>query len=337
MRTKKTKKKYKKRKQIILSFCKRHIIKITIIGVVITVLAIVINIHYGKNTATKENIKNIQLKVEETKEELCSLIIGLGDNIPPEEPLREELKKADSLLIEKKYKEAYTLYDKINEKALSAGKEKLFVLSLIGKGISIGRPECYQGTIGTLAIGIFKIAEDYKDFLDNEEKTILYVHLGVYNNMLKNNDLAIEYYSKSLAITTKKVAPFIYACRGRAYENKGEYDRAIGDYNKAIELDPELAGTYNSRGIAYTYKGEYERAIRDHEKAIELDPQCFETYLYKAFTYDQMGKEKEAINLYNKFIELAPPQFKRDFKKGFDDVKQRIRELQKKNNTQSYN
>ena len=39
--------------------------------------------------------------------------------------------------------------------------------------------------------------------------------------------------------------------RGFAYDDKGEYDRAIEDYNKAIELNPEFAEVYNSRGLAY--------------------------------------------------------------------------------------
>ena len=40
--------------------------------------------------------------------------------------------------------------------------------------------------------------------------------------------------------------------------------------NKAIELKPNFAEAYNNRGIAYGIKGEYNRAIEDFDKAIEL-------------------------------------------------------------------
>ena len=53
---------------------------------------------------------------------------------------------------------------------------------------------------------------------------------------------------------------------------KGLANLAIKDYNKAIQLDPELAEAYCNRGVAYEHTGEFERAIADHTKAIELQP-----------------------------------------------------------------
>ena len=50
---------------------------------------------------------------------------------------------------------------------------------------------------------------------------------------------------------------------GCAYHNKSEVDRAIGDYTKAINLKPNYANAYNNRGVAYYGKGDYEKAIAD--------------------------------------------------------------------------
>lgn len=58
-----------------------------------------------------------------------------------------------------------------------------------------------------------------------------------------------------------------YYNRGNAYDDKGEYDRAIADYNKAIEINPRDDKAYNNRGSAYYYKGEYNRAWEDVHKA----------------------------------------------------------------------
>jgi tetratricopeptide (TPR) repeat protein len=38
--------------------------------------------------------------------------------------------------------------------------------------------------------------------------------------------------------------------RGNAYANKGQYDRAIQDYDQAIKLDPNLALAINNRAAA---------------------------------------------------------------------------------------
>ncbi len=59
---------------------------------------------------------------------------------------------------------------------------------------------------------------------------------------------------------------------GRACLDKGKYDDAIADYEKAIALDPKYALAYTNRGVAYYRKGAFDRAIADHSKAIALEP-----------------------------------------------------------------
>ena len=63
-----------------------------------------------------------------------------------------------------------------------------------------------------------------------------------------------------------------YYNRGNAYEKKGQYDKAISDYSKAIEINPKYAKAYNNRGIAHAIRGQYEKTISDYNKAIEINP-----------------------------------------------------------------
>jgi len=55
--------------------------------------------------------------------------------------------------------------------------------------------------------------------------------------------------------------------RGNAYSLKGEYDKAIADYTKAIEINPKYAKAYYNRGLAYYLKKEYDKAWEDVYKA----------------------------------------------------------------------
>ena len=43
-----------------------------------------------------------------------------------------------------------------------------------------------------------------------------------------------------------------YANRARAYQDRGDQDHAIQDYDQAIRNNPNLAGAYFGRGAAYT-------------------------------------------------------------------------------------
>ena len=54
---------------------------------------------------------------------------------------------------------------------------------------------------------------------------------------------------------------------------QGDYDIAMSDYNKAIEINPNYVDAYNNRGNIYSQgKGEYDNAIPDYDKAIEINP-----------------------------------------------------------------
>lgn len=71
---------------------------------------------------------------------------------------------------------------------------------------------------------------------------------------------------------------------------KKDYDGAIVNYNKAIELKPDYAEAYNSRGNAYYSKGDNEQAIKDYTKSIELNnPLLSMVYRNRAISYEKKG------------------------------------------------
>lgn len=52
---------------------------------------------------------------------------------------------------------------------------------------------------------------------------------------------------------------------------RGDWDQAITDLTKSIELSPKDrdAMTYNNRGIAYCNRGDFHSGIKDLSKTIE--------------------------------------------------------------------
>ncbi|MGA9090256.1 MAG: hypothetical protein WB420_14235 [Bradyrhizobium sp.] len=60
--------------------------------------------------------------------------------------------------------------------------------------------------------------------------------------------------------------------RAAAYGRKEEIDRAIGDYDAALRLDPALADIFNARGELWRKKGDRRRALADFGAAIKLNP-----------------------------------------------------------------
>jgi len=73
-------------------------------------------------------------------------------------------------------------------------------------------------------------------------------------------------------------------------------------------LDPRYVSAYHDRASAYVNKGEYEQAIIDYDKVLEIDPKNALAYFNKARACEAVGKIPEAVAAYRGFIEHAPPQ-----------------------------
>jgi len=70
-----------------------------------------------------------------------------------------------------------------------------------------------------------------------------------------------------------------YANRGNSYVDKGEYNLAISDYTKVLEINPKDARVYCDRGWTYYLKKEYDKSWKDINKAQELGYQIPPKYL----------------------------------------------------------
>ncbi len=66
--------------------------------------------------------------------------------------------------------------------------------------------------------------------------------------------------------------PSLASIRNKAaqYISKGDYERAVEEYNKALEIEPNDANTHNLLGEAYLKMRKREGAISEFERALEL-------------------------------------------------------------------
>ncbi|MQG18340.1 MAG: tetratricopeptide repeat protein [SAR202 cluster bacterium] len=86
-----------------------------------------------------------------------------------------------------------------------------------------------------------------------------------------------------------------YEQNGRNHLKNNDYSKAIEEFTKAIEKNPNNSFAYNNRGIAYASIEKYELAINDFSKAIELKPELLEPYNNRGFVLELQGKTREAI------------------------------------------
>ena len=90
----------------------------------------------------------------------------------------------------------------------------------------------------------------------------------MYIAKLNQYDRAIQDYSKAIELGPGHA--IAYYNRGNVYIELNQPIKAIKDYNKAIELNPGFAAAYNNRGSAYMMLQKVSRGCLDLKKACEL-------------------------------------------------------------------
>lgn len=119
-----------------------------------------------------------------------------------------------------------------------------------------------------------------------------------------NYDEAITEFTKVMEIAPDNESG--YYARASAYYRKGKYDLAINDFTKAIQLNPKRVDPdYNGRGLSYSAKGDYQSAISDFTKAIEIYPNPL-YYNNRGLAYHSQKNYDLAIQDFTAAINLAP-------------------------------
>ena len=124
------------------------------------------------------------------------------------------------------------------------------------------------------------------------------------SDKLQNGDYDGAIADSSKAIELDSKMPEAYYNRGTAKLQKADCDGAITDLSKAIELKLNRAEAYSNRGIAKQRKADYEGAIADFSKAIEVNPKYAEAYYNRGNAKDDKRDYEGAIADYSKAIEL---------------------------------
>ncbi len=110
---------------------------------------------------------------------------------------------------------------------------------------------------------------------------------------------SIEYFK---ANKTTNVAA--YYNRGNAYLAKGNYDQAISDYTKVLEINPDFADAHNNLGYAYSESGMYKEAIDAFKQAIRIDPDDVSAILALAEIRIFTGNYESTIDSVKKALSL---------------------------------
>jgi len=120
----------------------------------------------------------------------------------------------------------------------------------------------------------------------------------------KNNQQAMKAFDKAIELDANLA--IAYAGRAAIYDDWGEYQKALRESEQAIQLDPNHAWGFNTRGWANIGLHNFQKAMEDLNRAIELFPKYAYAYANRSRVHHILKNYHRALDDANKAIEYNP-------------------------------
>lgn len=86
------------------------------------------------------------------------------------------------------------------------------------------------------------------------------------------------------------------------YDRKGDFEKALGEYEKLIKANPKDAEAHNDLGYGYYCRGKFEAAETNLRKAVEFDPKNKRAWSNLGMALAQLGKYEESLTAFEKAV-----------------------------------
>ena len=114
----------------------------------------------------------------------------------------------------------------------------------------------------------------------------------------------LDMYKKALYYNPRAVTAL--AGIGVIYYNQGKLKLAEEQFLRALTIEPNNDAIYNNLGALYLVSNRYADAERLFKKSIRKNPNQTEAYYNLGLVYEKMGKRRDALTMFNKALEVNP-------------------------------
>jgi tetratricopeptide (TPR) repeat protein len=144
-------------------------------------------------------------------------------------------------------------------------------------------------------------------------------------------------WKDSLALWNDVIAKYpkaavAYNNRGKYFSDQGLLERALGDYNTALQLQPGYFTALGNRALLYIQAGDYDRAVADLDRAIAMNPSDSRNINNRGTLSVKQGDFRKALSCFNAALEINPHYVDayynrgvlylafKDYRKSLDDL-----------------
>ncbi len=112
-----------------------------------------------------------------------------------------------------------------------------------------------------------------------------------------NGEEAIKLADQALAIDKTNIGGWVL--RASVHAAIEQFDKAVADYTKVIELDPKAAGAYQRRGEVNFKAGRIKESIADFDKYLEFNPEAVPHHWQRGLSYYYSGEFDKGVKQFD--------------------------------------
>jgi protein O-mannosyl-transferase len=146
--------------------------------------------------------------------------------------------------------------------------------------------------------------------IKTQPSAIAYANRAVLFKEEKNDNKAIEYYTKAIEINTAGYEA--YTSRGVIYFNQQKFDLAYADFNKALSIKPDYYSAMDNLGALFGLRGQFDSALQYFSRALAVRPDYLPSLKNRGLAYSELNRNQEAINDFEKVLQLNRESSKPD-------------------------
>ncbi|KAI8596449.1 mitochondrial precursor protein import receptor tom70 [Dissophora ornata] len=127
---------------------------------------------------------------------------------------------------------------------------------------------------------------------------------GTFTFLIGDGKKALADFDKAIELDPNYVQTYIK--RGSIFMEQGDAGKTFGEFETAISIDAEDPNIYYHRGQVFFITGEYESAARDYVKSIELEPKFVFSHIQYGVAQYKLGNISDAMNIFKKALKDFP-------------------------------
>lgn len=156
-----------------------------------------------------------------------------------------------------------------------------------------------------IGFGEYALAvQDFSAAIEHDPaQPMFYLDRGWSYSQMGEHQAALDDWNKALELDPN----YALAYNNRAYviaQIDGDLTQALADVNRALALDAQNGNFYDTRGYVYYKMGDYEAALVDFNKALDMGEDF--AYYGLGLVYEARGERARAVDAYTRFLALYP-------------------------------